>query len=88
MEHIATPKVENVFLLDNLNPRNSTGTSILLSLFQCISSASVSSEIASVGFVIYVLKPNHERTISLRFLDTILRVLRLEVSLYNFYITN
>jgi hypothetical protein len=25
MEHIATPKVENVFLLDNLNPRNSTG---------------------------------------------------------------
>ncbi len=38
MEHIATPKVENVFLLDNLNPRNSTGSSFLpsLFLFQCI----------------------------------------------------
>ncbi len=30
----------------------------------------------------------HERTISLRFLDIILRVLRLEVSVYNVYITN
>jgi hypothetical protein len=30
----------------------------------------------------------HERTISLRFQDIILRVLRLEVSLYNVYITN
>jgi hypothetical protein len=29
----------------------------------------------------------HERTISLRFLDIILRVLRLEVSVYNVYIT-
>ncbi len=30
----------------------------------------------------------HERTISLRFLGIILRVLRLEVSVYNIYITN
>ncbi len=30
----------------------------------------------------------HERTISSRFLGTILRVLRLEVSVYNVYITN
>ncbi len=30
----------------------------------------------------------HERTISLRFLGIILRVLRLEVSLYKVYITN
>jgi hypothetical protein len=30
----------------------------------------------------------HERTISLRFLGIILRVLRLEVSVYNVYITN
>ncbi len=30
----------------------------------------------------------HERTISLRFLGIILRVLRLEISLYNVYITN
>jgi hypothetical protein len=30
----------------------------------------------------------HERTISLRFLGIILRVLRLEVSVYNAYITN
>ncbi len=30
----------------------------------------------------------HERTISLRFLGIILRVLRLEVSIYNVYITN
>ncbi len=30
----------------------------------------------------------HERTISLRFLDIILRVLTLEVSIYNVYITN
>jgi hypothetical protein len=30
----------------------------------------------------------HERTISLRFLGIILRVLRLEVSAYNVYITN
>jgi hypothetical protein len=30
----------------------------------------------------------HERTISLRFPDIILRVLRLEVSVYNVYITN
>jgi hypothetical protein len=30
----------------------------------------------------------HERTISLRFLGIVLRVLRLEVSEYNVYITN
>jgi hypothetical protein len=30
----------------------------------------------------------HERTVSLRFLGIILRVLRLEVSVYNVYITN
>jgi hypothetical protein len=30
----------------------------------------------------------HERTISLRLLDIILRVHRLEVSVYNVYITN
>jgi hypothetical protein len=30
----------------------------------------------------------HESTMSLRFLDIILRVLRLEVSVYNVYITN
>jgi hypothetical protein len=30
----------------------------------------------------------HERTISSRLLDIILRVLRLEVSVYNVYITN
>jgi hypothetical protein len=30
----------------------------------------------------------HEHTISLRFLDVILRVLRLEVSTYNLYISN
>ncbi len=30
----------------------------------------------------------HERTISLRFLGTILRVLRLDVSVYNVYVTN
>jgi hypothetical protein len=30
----------------------------------------------------------HERTISFRFLGTVLRVLRLEVSLYHAYITN
>ncbi len=30
----------------------------------------------------------HEGTISLRFLGTIFRVLRLEVSVYNVYITN
>jgi hypothetical protein len=34
------------------------------------------------------LKPIHERTISLTFLGIILRVLRLEVSVYNVYITN
>jgi hypothetical protein len=36
------------------------------------------------------LKPNqiHEQTIPLRFLGIILRVLRLEVSVYNFFITN
>jgi hypothetical protein len=30
----------------------------------------------------------HERTISLRFMGILLRVLRLEVSVYNVYITN
>lgn len=30
MEHIATPKVENVFLLDNLNPRNSTAGTLYI----------------------------------------------------------
>jgi hypothetical protein len=47
------------------------------------------------GFSIYTqpfLNPQrsriHECTISLRFLDTILRVLRLEVSVYNVYITH
>jgi hypothetical protein len=30
----------------------------------------------------------HERTISVRFLGNFLRILRLEVSVYNFYITN
>ncbi len=30
----------------------------------------------------------HERTILLRFLGIILRVLRIEISVYNFYITN
>ncbi len=34
------------------------------------------------------LKPIHERKISLRFLGIILRVLRLEVSEINVYITN
>jgi hypothetical protein len=34
------------------------------------------------------LKPNYERTTSLRFLSIILRVLRFDVSEYNVYITN
>jgi hypothetical protein len=36
----------------------------------------------------YTVAKIHERTISLRFLGTILRVLRIEVSGYNVYITN
>jgi hypothetical protein len=36
----------------------------------------------------YLSSRIHERTISLRFLGIILRVLRLEASVYNAYITN
>ncbi len=39
------------------------------------------------GSVVQSRSRIHERTISLRFLDIILRVLRLEVSVYNVYIT-
>jgi hypothetical protein len=38
--------------------------------------------------ITFALKPINGRTISLRFLDIIFRVLRHEVSVYNVYITN
>ena len=48
MEHIATPKVENVFLLDNLNPRNSTGITYILSRLLVLS---LFANIVSVFFL-------------------------------------
>jgi hypothetical protein len=41
-----------------------------------------------VEYDLSLLSRIHERTISLRFLGIILRVLRLEVYVYNVYITN